>query len=62
LQDADVMDSFFAAEKGAETASIFGALSADPSVPSPSLSFGTTTPNGIIDLGRYRGVYGTTFV
>ena len=29
---------------------------------SPSLSFGTTTPNGIIDLGRYRGVYGTTFV
>ena len=30
--------------------------------PSPSLSFGTTTPNGIIDLGRYCGVYGTTFV
>jgi hypothetical protein len=28
----------------------------------PSLSFGTTTPSGIIDLGRYRGVYGTTFV
>lgn len=29
---------------------------------SPSLSFGTTTPNEIIDLGRYGGVYGTTFV
>jgi hypothetical protein len=33
-----------------------------PTSPSPSLSFGTTTPSGIIDLGRYRGVYGTTFV
>ena len=31
-------------------------------VPSPSLSFVTTALNGIIDLGRYRGVYGTTFV
>ncbi len=29
---------------------------------SPSLSFGTTTPNGINKLERYRGVYGTTFV
>ena len=29
---------------------------------SPSLSFGTTTLNGIIDLERYLGVYGTTFV
>jgi hypothetical protein len=31
-------------------------------VVNPSLSFGTTTFNGIIDLERYRGVYGTTFV
>ena len=29
---------------------------------SPSLSFGTTTSNGIMDLERYGGVYGTTFV
>ena len=30
--------------------------------PSPSLSLGTTTPNGIDKLGSYFGVYGTTFV
>ena len=29
---------------------------------SPSLSLGTTTPNGINKLGAYCGVYGTTFV
>ena len=29
---------------------------------SPSLSFGTATPNGINKLERHRGVYGTTFV
>ena len=28
----------------------------------PSLSLGTTTPNGINKLERHRGVYGTTFV
>ena len=28
----------------------------------PSLSFGTTTPNGINNLGRIGGAYGTTFV
>ena len=28
----------------------------------PSLSFGTTSANGIMDLERYGGVYGTTFV
>ena len=28
----------------------------------PSLSLGTTTPNGINELGRYCGAYGTTFV
>ena len=31
-------------------------------IANPSLSFVTTALNGIIDLGRYRGVYGTTFV
>jgi len=30
--------------------------------PSPSSSFGTTPPNEIMDLERYGGVYGTTFV
>ena len=30
--------------------------------PSPSLSFSTTTPNGINHLERFRGAYGTTFV
>src|SRR5438445_5332675 len=29
-----------------------------PPPPSPSLSFGTTTSNGIMDLERYGGVYG----
>ena len=28
----------------------------------PSLSLGTTTLNEIIDLARFRGAYGTTFV
>ena len=28
----------------------------------PSLSFDTTTPNGINDLGGFGGAYGTTFV
>ena len=31
-------------------------------IASPSLSFGTTTPNEINGLGAYLGVYGTTFV
>ena len=30
--------------------------------PNPSLSFGTTRANGINDLERYCGAYGTTFV
>ena len=30
--------------------------------PNPSLSFGTTTLNGISNLGQYCGEYGTTFV
>ena len=30
--------------------------------PNPSLSFGTTTANGINELGGYRGAYGTTFM
>jgi hypothetical protein len=30
------------------------------SVPSPSLSLGTTLPNEINNLGDYSGVYGTT--
>ena len=28
----------------------------------PTLSFGTTTANGIMDLARYGGAYGTTFM
>ena len=35
---------------------------AEVGAPSPSLSLGTTTPNGINKLGAYFGVYGTTFV
>ena len=35
---------------------------ANKCMPSPSLSSGTTTPNGINSLGRYGGAYGTTFV
>ena len=31
-------------------------------IPSPSLSLGTTTPNGINDVARCGGLYGTTFV
>ena len=29
---------------------------------SPTLSFGTTTANAIMDLARYGGAYGTTFM
>jgi hypothetical protein len=31
-------------------------------VANPTLSFGTTSANGIMDLERQGGVYGTTFV
>ena len=33
-----------------------------PAAPSPSLSLGTTTPNGIKNVARCGGLYGTTFV
>ena len=48
-------------------ANVFGddeakAVAAVTRIANPSLSFGTTTLNGISNLGQYCGEYGTTFV